>query len=292
MVLTPRLPAVAHVVFQPHVVGRILGTVLTYLVICSPTAGATPKVHYRHSGDMPPGAIGRWQLQRGGPLPGYFQPVEIKAPDGAMVSLAIAETCEPGRSTPRTAGMLIGQVYRMRVTHIPLRPGIEVFPTIELIDRIYPPPGLELKCPIPVELTQEDLILAARGKFVTRVIYLEDPDRALPTAQVAGSQHWIDAGIGNDPLRVADTLGRPVAILRMGARLPDNMGANGKFFFGSPPWQDYLQPAVESDEFPEQPAAPAGPMAPDMLPDQPATPMIEERQTLRRSINQRDSIWR
>ncbi len=37
---------------------------------------------------MPPGAIGSRQLQRGGPLPGFFQPVEIKAPAGALISLA------------------------------------------------------------------------------------------------------------------------------------------------------------------------------------------------------------
>ena len=47
-----------------------------------------PPVHYLHAGAMPPGAIGGQQLMRGGPLPGYFQPVEIMAPEGAMVSLA------------------------------------------------------------------------------------------------------------------------------------------------------------------------------------------------------------
>ena len=37
------------------------------------------------------------------------------------------------------AGMLIGQVYRLRVTNIPHQPGVEVFPTIQVIDRLYPP---------------------------------------------------------------------------------------------------------------------------------------------------------
>ena len=49
---------------------------------------AAPPVHYHHAGIMPPGAIGSQQLQRGGPLPGYFQPVEIKAPQGALISTA------------------------------------------------------------------------------------------------------------------------------------------------------------------------------------------------------------
>ncbi len=71
--------------------------------------------------------------------------------------------------------MLIGAVYRLRVTNIRLAEGIEVFPTIEVIDRLYPPPGQECRFAIPVELTEEDLKLAIDGKFVTRVIFLEDP---------------------------------------------------------------------------------------------------------------------
>ena len=41
----------------------------------------------------------------------------------------------------RKAGLLIGSVYRLRVTSIPLAEGLEVFPTIEVIDRLYAPLG-------------------------------------------------------------------------------------------------------------------------------------------------------
>ena len=100
-----------------------------------------PGVHYLHQGVMPPGAIGRGQLQRGGPLPGFFQPVEIKAPSGALVSLATAGQFNPAQPAPVRVGFLIGQVYRLRVMKIPMKPGLEVFPTIEVIDRLYAPPG-------------------------------------------------------------------------------------------------------------------------------------------------------
>jgi hypothetical protein len=36
-------------------------------------------------------------------------------------------------------------------------------------------------------------------------------------------------------LEVADRLGRPVAIIRLGGRLPDAGGPEAKFLFGSPP---------------------------------------------------------
>ena len=180
-----------------------------------------PNVHYLHHGVMPPGAIGSQQLQRGGPLPGFFQPVEIKAPPGALISLATADQFDPARPGPRKAGFLIGAVYRLRVTNIRLAEGLEVFPTIEVIDRLYAPCGQECRFAIPVELTEEDLKLAGDGKFVTRVIYVEDPHNALPARDNPQGQNWFEAAPGQDPLAVADGLGRPVAILRLGARLPD-----------------------------------------------------------------------
>ena len=98
---------------------------------------------------------------------------------------------------------------------------MDIYPTIELIDRLYPPPGLALRFPIPIELTQDELELAAGGAFVTRVIYVEDPLHALPVARHAkGEQPWIEAPAGEDPLVTADRNGRPVAILRIGSRVP------------------------------------------------------------------------
>ncbi len=79
-----------------------------------------------------------------------------------------------------------------------------------------------LRFPIPIELTQEELELAARGAFVTRVIYIEDPQHALPIARKANDeQPWIEAPAGEDPLVTADRAGRPVAILRIGSRVPN-----------------------------------------------------------------------
>ena len=56
---------------------------------------------------------------------------------------------------------------------------------------------------------------------MTRVIYVEDPQQALPVARKANDeQPWIEAPPGEDPLVAADRLGRPVAILRIGGRVP------------------------------------------------------------------------
>jgi hypothetical protein len=217
-------------------------------LLSSSSLAQQPSVHYYHQGVMPPGAIGSRQLGRGGPLAGYYQPVEIKAPNGACISMAVSGQFEEPRKGYRKAGMLIGSVYRLRVTNIPQAEGEEVFPTIEIIDRLFTPLGQEHRFSIPIELSDADLRLALAGKFVTRVIYLEDPRDAVPVADDPKEQRWFDAPVGSDPLALADTLGRPVAILRMGGRLPDaEAGPDPKFFFGCPPFTDYPNRPLEED---------------------------------------------
>lgn len=223
----------------------------------TPLVAQEPGVHYLHQSAMPPGAIGSRQLQRGGPLPGFFQPVEIKAPPGALISLASAGRFDQPQQAPLRVGFLIGQVYRLRVMNIPVRRGLEVFPTIEIIDRLYAPRGQQHRFAIPVELTEQDLKLALDGKFVTRVIYLEDPNTALPVRDDPKAQNWFEVGPRRDPLAVADALGRPVAILRMGARLPDHTtGPDANFLYGCPPFVKHRPPRAA---LPAKEAAPEEP---------------------------------
>jgi hypothetical protein len=213
----------------------------------------SPSVHYFHQGAMPPGAIGSRQLQRGGPLPGFFQPVEIKAPPGALVSLAVDQRFDKPQASSRKIGLLIGAVYRLRVTNIHMAETAEVFPTIEVIDRLYAPVDQQRRFAIPIDITEDDLKLAIDGKFVTRVIYLEDPRRALPAGENPQSQNWFEAAPGEDPLAVADGLGRPVAILRMGARVPEQGEAEtSTFLYGSPPFV-----ALPTNKMPVKPPAAA-----------------------------------
>ncbi len=169
-------------------------------------------------------------------MPGYYQPVEISAPQGAQLALAMDGTFEPSQPAPLRAGLLVGHVYRLKVTNIPFHVGQEVFPSLEIINRLYPPQGSETRFPIPIELTREELDLALRGQFVIRVIYLENPRTALPLPEDPVHQRYFEVGPGQDPLEVADGLGRPMAILRIGSRVPELDQTTGRFLFDSPPW--------------------------------------------------------
>jgi hypothetical protein len=204
-------------------------------MLCSITLSlhAQQPPHYEHAGNLIPGQVGWRQTQRGGPIAGYFQPVEIKMPAGSGVSLAIENQFTVAMENSFKVGLLVAPVYRFKVINIPRHAGIEVYPTIEIVNRTYPPRGQEFDFPIPIEFTEDDLSLAAQGKFVTRIVYVENPQAALP--QAIKEQPWFEIAPGQDPLAVADRLGRPVAIVRMGGRLPDpQLGPDARFMYGSP----------------------------------------------------------
>ena len=88
----------------------------------------------------------------------------------------------------------MGRCIGLRVTNIPFRPGQEIYPTIELINRLYPPPGRETRFPIPIQITREELEMALRGQYIVRVVYLEDPQAALPQQQDPERQRYFDVG--------------------------------------------------------------------------------------------------
>lgn len=198
--------------------------------------------HRPFSAAMPPGTLGDARALGRGPVAGYFQPVRFAGPDGARFALAQSGTFQDPEET-LMAGLLVGNVYRFRVTDIPGSEGAELYPTVELIDRTYPPPKLATLYPIPITLDEDDLQAALDGRFVTRVVYLEDPQTALAVAEEPDSSRAIDIPENQDALALADRLGRPVAIVRVGSLAPPSTPAlMPQFFFGHPTWAPIYQP--------------------------------------------------
>lgn len=210
-------------------------TLLAWFVVCSSASAQNGPWHYLNKADAPPGVIGQRQLERGGPLGGYFQPVEITAPAGTMLSVVANGAFTEPKNAKLLAGMLIGQVYRLKVGNLPGHEGEEIFPTIEVIDRLYPPPGQAPRFPIPIELTAEELRFALDGRYVLRVIYLEDVHTAPPVRDEPGRQRYFEIAPGQDAMQAADRLGRPMAILRMGSRVPLAEEDQSQFLYQQPP---------------------------------------------------------
>jgi len=193
-------------------------------------------MHSLYPPSAPPGYVGKLQLNRGPALHGHYQPIEFKGAPWLLLAWADQGQFSDYRQVPVTLGVMVAPVYRFKVTGIPGNEDAAVYPTVEVIDRLYAPPGMEAKFPIPIEITVEDLRLALSGNYITRVIYVEDPDQALPFVSDPNHPQWFDAGSKTDPLAEADRLGRPVAILRIGGRQPDErLGPDHQFLYGCPP---------------------------------------------------------
>jgi hypothetical protein len=196
--------------------------------------------------NMPPGYIGAMQRNISGPgsVMNYFQPVAFHGPGKTEFALSMSDSfmeTEPDLQ----AGLLVGSVYRFKITTIPGYEGAELYPTIEVIDRTYPPPGLATKYPIEVYLDEDDIRAALDGQLVTRVVYLEDPQTASPLPQTQSAERPIETTYYQDALEVADRFGRPVAVVRIGSVAPPRSPALlPRFFFGSPAWAPIVKPAT------------------------------------------------
>jgi len=128
--------------------GECLLAMLVLLAPGRPLPAQDQRTHWLHAGVMPPGAIGRQRLLRGGPLSGYVQPVKLFAPQGVKISAVSRDGFTEPRDGRLLAGLLVGHVYRFSVSGVPNYPELELFPTAEITDRLYPPRGKELDFPL------------------------------------------------------------------------------------------------------------------------------------------------
>ena len=128
----------------------------------------------------------------------------------------------PGRQNfPQAA------IYRLKLTNIPNREGVELYPTLEVAPVSPRTDAFLAHAPIPIQFTDEDLDQVLSGNFVTKVIYLPDPefqDLALAGVETLVSTR-LDPGV--DPIAEADRRGSIMAILRVGnldLQLPGGSG--------------------------------------------------------------------
>ncbi len=178
----------------------------------------------------PPGTAAQWAANVGRMNIEYFQPVRVSLPTTGLVTFYEGS---PHRSydvkAPAQASLVVGQRYRMRVSGMPEFPGVEFYPSIELIDRLHPPTCHIEDFPIEFELTEEEFEWAANGRLVTKVVYLEQPER-VPTTLLDAKQRITTIEPSHNAIAEADMLGRPVAIIRLGGRTPDPNQPDPRFF--------------------------------------------------------------
>ena len=120
-----------------------------------------------------------------------------------------------------------GAIYRLKLTNLPGRPGVELYPTLEVAPVTPRTDAYLAHSPIPIQFTEEDFDQVLSGNFVTKVIYLPDPE--FQELALAGVETLVSTRLdpGVDPIAEADRRGSILAIVRMGNKdLEPGFGAS------------------------------------------------------------------
>jgi hypothetical protein len=122
-------------------------------------------------------------------------------------------------------------IYRLKITNIAGREGVELYPTLEVGPTTPRTEAFLAHNAVPVQLTDEDFGQVLAGNFVTKVIYLPDPE--FQELALAGVETLVSTKLdpGMDPITEADRRGSILGIIRLGNKdvelpgtTPDQLG--------------------------------------------------------------------
>ncbi len=140
-----------------------------------------------------------------------------------------------------------GAIYRLKATNIPGRPGVELYPTLEVGPAMPRTTAFLAHNAIPVAFTEEDFDQVLSGNFVTKVIYLPDPE--YQELALAGVETLVSTRLdpGIDPIVEADRRGSILGVIRLGNKdleVPGNALTNGQMIPGGMPMMPGMGPGV------------------------------------------------
>ncbi len=116
-----------------------------------------------------------------------------------------------------------GAIYRLKLTNIPGRQGKELYPTLEIAPTMARTQAFLAHNSIPIEFTDNDFDQVLSGNFITKVIYLPNPE--FQGLAMAGVGTLVNTQLepGVDPIAEASNRGAILAIIRMGNK---DLGSN------------------------------------------------------------------
>jgi hypothetical protein len=249
--------------------------------------GMMPMGNPMMTGLTPPGAVAAVGANLpGAPSPFPVQRTEVRftGPNGMKISWYAPKTdCKgvgfstefltaPGRyNFPQAA------IYRLKLSDLPNRPGVDLYPTLEVVPANNKTCTFLAHSAVPVTFTEEDLEQVAAGNYVVKVIYLPDPqyqDLAGAAEEVVSSR--LEPGV--DPIAEACRRGSILLVIRLGNI--DLEAANTPPMDAPAPWCQAPPPAM-----PQGPpmgmagmpgmGMPGMPGMPGMLPGAPPMPGMQ-----------------
>jgi len=117
---------------------------------------------------------------------------------------------------PARYNFLQAAIYRLKLGDIPGRPGVVLFPTLEVVPCNAKTATFLAHSAVPIKFTEEDFEQVAAGNFIVKVIYLPDPQ--FQDLAATGPDEVVSSRLepGVDPLVEAKRRGSILAVVRLG----------------------------------------------------------------------------
>jgi hypothetical protein len=178
-------------------------------------------------GKIPSGRVMQTQMVQANPTAGIrFQgqrtQIRFARPSGMRISwftqgpdgrptFSTTPIEAPGRyNFPQAA------IYRLKLSNIEGRPGLEVYPTMEVVPANPKTEAFLAHSAVPIAFTDEDFKQIAEGNYLVKVIYLPDPQ--FQDVAGTGTDEILSTRLepGADPIQEALRRGCILVVLRMG----------------------------------------------------------------------------
>jgi hypothetical protein len=175
-------------------------------------------------GLRPPGAVAAVGAYTGGPGPFPVQRTEVRFSGPNGMKIAWYAPTQDGRAAvspqyleaPARYNFLQAAIYRLKLSDIPLRPGVELYPTLEVVPANGKTATFLAHSAVPVSFTEEDFEQVAAGNYVVKVIYLPDPQ--FQDLATTGPDEVVSSRLepGVDPIAEACRRGSILLVVRLG----------------------------------------------------------------------------
>ena len=117
---------------------------------------------------------------------------------------------------PATHDFGQGAIYRLKLSNIPGHPGKELYPTLEIAPTAARTQAFLAHNSVPVEFNDNDFDQVFSGNFVTKVVFLPNPEFQGIAMSGAGTLVNTQLQPGVDPIVEASKRGAILAVIRMG----------------------------------------------------------------------------
>jgi len=155
-------------------------------------------------------------------MPSAFTFVKVIGPEGSKTTWYPQTSLAAATRMGTPVGLRPGYSYRFEMANVGLRNNQTIWPSIEVRGSLVPKPNMNpADHPVPIFMTEEDVERILEGRFVTKIYYLEDPDKAVNGPQDLGIP--LENSVPNemDAMKNARANGRLMIIVRAGERLWD-----------------------------------------------------------------------